>query len=165
MSVSSRSTSSTPRVASQRVIEKPATPPPRRYAEVPARKKNAGAQKWVTQRVRNTPAVGPPAGTPENTRTWSSAMSTITAPRTMSTDVMRDVMRDAMRSRTGAGAAANSGERSIISSEPRPGVAERPYAPAPMDDPGSFMSPARPRIVQNARRTRYDDGPAAEAPL
>jgi len=32
---------------------------------VPARKMNAGAQKWVIQRVKKIPAVGPPAGSPE----------------------------------------------------------------------------------------------------
>ncbi len=35
-----------------------------------ARKKDkAGAQKWVTQRVKNMAGVGPPAGSPEYTRT------------------------------------------------------------------------------------------------
>jgi hypothetical protein len=37
---------------------------PRRYADVPARKANAGATKWVIQRVKKTPGVGPPGGTP-----------------------------------------------------------------------------------------------------
>ena len=32
---------------------------------VPAKNTNAGAQKCVTQRVKKTPAVGPPAGMPE----------------------------------------------------------------------------------------------------
>ena len=50
---------------------------------------NAGAQKCVTQRVKNTPGDGPPAGTPENTRTWSMAMSTMTPPRMMSMDRTR----------------------------------------------------------------------------
>jgi hypothetical protein len=51
----------------------------------------AGAQKCVTQRVKNTPGVGPPAGTPEKTRTWSIAMRTITAPRMMSIEPMREL--------------------------------------------------------------------------
>ena len=42
---------------------------PCRNALVPARKTKAGAQKCVTQRVKNTPGEGPPAGTPEYTRT------------------------------------------------------------------------------------------------
>src|SRR5262249_42668455 len=50
---------------------------------------NAGAQKCVTHRVKNTPGVGPPAGTPEKTRTWSMAIKTITAPRMMSIDAIR----------------------------------------------------------------------------
>ncbi len=56
---------------------------------MPARKTKAGAQKWVTQRVKKTAGVRPPAATPENTRTWSSAISTMTAPRMMSSDGMR----------------------------------------------------------------------------
>ena len=58
---------------------------------MPARKMNAGAQKWVTHRVKKTPGDGPPAGTPANTRTWSIAISTMTTPRTMSMDAMRRV--------------------------------------------------------------------------
>jgi hypothetical protein len=37
------------------------------------------------------PAVGPPAGCPEYTRTWSIAINTMTSPRTTSIDVMRAV--------------------------------------------------------------------------
>lgn len=33
-------------------------------ADVPAKKTKPGAQKWVTQRVKKTPGLGPPAGTP-----------------------------------------------------------------------------------------------------
>src|SRR5271170_7450290 len=58
---------------------------------VPARKIKAGAQKWVIHRVKKTPAVGPPAGTPENTRTWSIAITIITAPRIRSIDATRDL--------------------------------------------------------------------------
>jgi hypothetical protein len=47
----------------------------------------------VIQRVKKMPGVGPPAGTPENTRTWSMAITTITAPRTMSTEVKRCAVR------------------------------------------------------------------------
>jgi hypothetical protein len=50
---------------------------------------NAGAQKWVIQRVKKMPYVVPLAGTPEYTRTWSMAMSTMTAPRMRSIDAMR----------------------------------------------------------------------------
>src|SRR5262249_41660153 len=50
---------------------------------------NHGAQKWVIQRVKNMPGVGPPAGSPENTRTWSMAIRTITMPRRMSTEATR----------------------------------------------------------------------------
>ncbi len=56
---------------------------------MPARKTKAGAQKWVIQRVKNIPGVGPPAGSPEYTRTWSMAMRIMTAPRIRSTDAMR----------------------------------------------------------------------------
>src|SRR5437868_2189259 len=56
---------------------------------VPARNTNAGAQKWVIQRVKNTAAVGPPAGTPEKTLTWSIAIRIMTAPRMRSMDAMR----------------------------------------------------------------------------
>jgi hypothetical protein len=42
---------------------------PERNALVPAKKTNAGAQKCVTQRVKKMPGVGPPAGSPEYTRT------------------------------------------------------------------------------------------------
>ena len=38
---------------------------PCRNAAVPAKKTNAGAQKCVIHRVKKTPGVGPPAGTPE----------------------------------------------------------------------------------------------------
>ena len=53
---------------------------------MPARNTKAGAQKWVIQRVKNIPGSGPPGGRPEYTRTWSIAISTITAPLTTSTD-------------------------------------------------------------------------------
>src|SRR5689334_15188104 len=52
---------------------------------------NAGAQKLVIQRVKKMPGVGPPAGSPEKTRTWSMAISTITAPRTRSTEARREL--------------------------------------------------------------------------
>jgi hypothetical protein len=39
--------------------------------------------------VKKTPAVGPPAGTPEYTRTWSIAMSTMTSPRKTSIPAIR----------------------------------------------------------------------------
>src|SRR5690606_36682185 len=60
-----------------------------RKALVPARKMKAGAQKCVTQRVKNTAGSGPPGAMPEYTRTWSMAMSTMTAPRAMSIEVRR----------------------------------------------------------------------------
>ena len=50
----------------------------------------AGATKCVTQRVKKIPAVGPPAGSPEYTRTWSIAIRTMTAPRIRSIEAMRD---------------------------------------------------------------------------
>src|SRR5215468_3030331 len=50
---------------------------------------NHGAHRCVIQRVKKMPGVGPPAGNPENTRTWSMAISTITMPRRMSTDATR----------------------------------------------------------------------------
>src|SRR5688572_12282569 len=56
---------------------------------VPARNTNAGAQKWVIQRVRNTPGSGPPAGTPAKTRTWSMAIRIMTAPRIRSMETTR----------------------------------------------------------------------------
>jgi len=58
---------------------------------VPARKMKAGAQKWVIQRVKKMAGVGPPAGTPEKTLTWSMAISTMTAPRMISIEAMREV--------------------------------------------------------------------------
>jgi hypothetical protein len=60
-----------------------------RKALVPARNTNAGAQKCVIQRVKKTAAEGPPAGTPEKTRTWSMAIRAMTAPRRTSIDLMR----------------------------------------------------------------------------
>src|ERR1700722_7765128 len=58
---------------------------------VPARKIKAGAQKWVIQRVKKMPGVGPPAGSPEKTRTGSIAMMIMTAPRMRSMEAMREV--------------------------------------------------------------------------
>jgi hypothetical protein len=64
-SVSSSSTSHNPRITRNREsAARDCTFCPYRYAAVPARKTNAGAQKWVTQRVKNTAGSGPPAGTP-----------------------------------------------------------------------------------------------------
>src|SRR2546427_12307981 len=63
---------------------------PYKWALVPARKMNAGATKCVTQRVKKIPAVGPPAGSPEETRTWAIAIRIITAPRIRSIDATRD---------------------------------------------------------------------------
>jgi hypothetical protein len=65
ISVSSRITSINPRTMRSR-RSRPRSPVrwPCRNADVPAKKTNAGAQKCVTQRVKNTAAVGPPAGTP-----------------------------------------------------------------------------------------------------
>lgn len=60
---------------------------------MPAKKTNPGAQKCVTQRVKKTPAAGPPAGTPEKTRTWSMAISTMTAPRSTSMEATRFIRR------------------------------------------------------------------------
>ena len=51
----------------------------------------AGATKCVTQRVKNIPAVGPPAGSPEYTRTWSIAIKIMTAPRIRSIEATRAV--------------------------------------------------------------------------
>src|SRR5258708_11933826 len=62
---------------------------PRRKMLVPARKTNHGAQKCVIHRVKKIPGLGPPAGNPEKTRTWSMAISTMTAPRRISTEAMR----------------------------------------------------------------------------
>ena len=56
---------------------------------MPARKMKAGAQKWVIQRVKKMPGVGPPAGRPEYTRTWSIAIRIMTAPRIRSMDAIR----------------------------------------------------------------------------
>ena len=42
---------------------------PAKNALVPAKNANAGAQKWVTHRVKKIPGVCPPAGRPEYTRT------------------------------------------------------------------------------------------------
>ena len=53
---------------------------------VPARKMKAGAQKCVIQRVKNTPGRRSPRRDAGEDRTWSIAMSTITAPRMMSID-------------------------------------------------------------------------------
>ena len=63
--VSSSTTSSSPRVIRNADQRRRVSGSCRRgYALVPARNANAGAQKCVTHRVKNTPAVGPPAGTP-----------------------------------------------------------------------------------------------------
>ena len=43
----------------------------------------------MTHRVKKMPGVGPPAGSPEYTRTWSIAMSTIAIPRTISSETIR----------------------------------------------------------------------------
>src|SRR5262245_60670776 len=85
--VSSSSTSHSPRVTRKRA--RPGGFLPCRSALVPARKKKAGAQKCVIQRVKKTPGVDPPAGTPEKTRTWSIAIRTIARPRRRSRDRMR----------------------------------------------------------------------------
>jgi hypothetical protein len=69
---------------------------------VPARKMKAGAQKWVIQRVKKTPAVGPPAGIPEKTRTWSIAIRIMTEPRMRSTEPIRDFVVGSMASGVGA---------------------------------------------------------------
>src|SRR3954465_12183486 len=91
MKVSSSRMSIRPRVMRYRARSPRATFRPCRNAAVPAKNTNPGAQKCVIQRVKNTPGVGPPAGTPEYTRTWSIALRTITRPRTMSIDVRRFV--------------------------------------------------------------------------
>src|SRR5258706_12932454 len=67
----------------------------------------AGATKCVTQRVKKIPGVGPPAGSPEYTRTWSIALRTMTAPRIKSIDATRDVEA------RGALIAANMARRGI----------------------------------------------------
>jgi hypothetical protein len=46
----------------------------------------------VTQRVKKMPALAPLAGRPEYTRTWSTAINTITAPRITSSEVIRSVV-------------------------------------------------------------------------
>ena len=67
-----------------------------RPALTPARHTNAGAQKWVIQRVRKSarPTLGSTVGSCaapawKKSRTWSRAMITMTRPRTMSSDTRR----------------------------------------------------------------------------
>ena len=63
ITVSSSRTSHRPRRSRKR--ETSGCRRPYRYALVPARKMKAGAQKWVIQRVKKMPGVGPPGGRPE----------------------------------------------------------------------------------------------------
>jgi hypothetical protein len=56
-SVSSATTSHSPRVARKRASSGRDRCVPARKADAPARKMNTGAQKWVTQRVKKSPGV------------------------------------------------------------------------------------------------------------
>ncbi len=56
-SVSSTSTSHSPRVARKRASSGRDRRVPARKADAPARKMKTGAQKWVTQRVKKSPGV------------------------------------------------------------------------------------------------------------
>src|SRR5580658_7678665 len=64
-------------------------------APVPTSRKKTGAQKWVIQRVRKSPAlacarlVGLISREPRKSRVWSSAIRIITIPRSKSTDSSR----------------------------------------------------------------------------
>src|SRR5580698_6063510 len=65
-----------------------------KYAPVPTSRKKTGAQKCVIQRVKKSGTVVVArlvglTGRPRKSRTWSSAIRTMTTPRRISTDSMR----------------------------------------------------------------------------
>src|SRR5262245_13289886 len=59
---------------------------------MPASRTNTGAQKWVTQRVKYSAGVAVRRSTdvPTNMRVWSSAISTMTTPRSQSIASLRE---------------------------------------------------------------------------
>ena len=70
MTVSSSTTSRSPRVARNFASARESfSRRPSRYAPVPASRQNVGATKCVIQRVKKMAGDGPPAGSPEYTRT------------------------------------------------------------------------------------------------
>src|SRR4030088_2532997 len=93
MIVSSSSTSQSPRVAIQR--DDAVRRRPLNHAATPARKKNIGAQKCVTHRVRNSASEvrsmfsGGNGTLVKKKRTWSSAIRSITIPRIQSMEITR----------------------------------------------------------------------------
>ena len=98
MIVSSSTISQMPRLTRKLVISPGVTPRARRrYAPVPARKKNTGAQKCVIHRVKKsaTDVFVRSVGSNWNcaaltkSRVWSSIMMTITSPRSRSIESMR----------------------------------------------------------------------------
>src|SRR5262245_48561629 len=97
MSVSSSTISHAPRVARKRASSARPVRRPWRKAPAPARNTNTGAQKCVTQRIAKSCgemlASGPSGSAEKYTRTWSSAIKTITAPRRTSTPAKRSLAR------------------------------------------------------------------------
>ena len=96
ITVTSISTSHAPRAKRKRASSAGCRRFPARPALTPASNTNTGAQKCVTQRVRNRagPTFGFAIGScsaaiMKKSRTWSRAMITMTSPRTMSTEVRR----------------------------------------------------------------------------
>src|SRR5688500_15680852 len=98
MATSSKTISQSPRFAKN--AETSPVVRPRlchKYADTPASNMNVGAQRCVIQRVKNKAGQERVKSSGEktiaaewkNSRVWSSAMITITSPRTMSTDAVR----------------------------------------------------------------------------